>query len=167
TTISGPPLALYFRNQGLSKDEFRATIAQVRVAESSLTLATYLFFTQFFSANLVTLPSLGLLPYLFIPVIVGVPLGTLLLRSFSRDFFTRFVMGVDGVIVSYGLSQVLVKLKWVSSNMGYVVMVVLFAVFAGLTYLALAKLPTLRHTAPERGAIPVDPPAESSPPMLS
>ena len=30
TTISGPPLALFLRNQGLSKNEFRCTIAQIR-----------------------------------------------------------------------------------------------------------------------------------------
>src|SRR5579863_616498 len=31
TTISGPPLALFLRNQGMSKNEFRCTIAQIRV----------------------------------------------------------------------------------------------------------------------------------------
>ncbi|MCI4336678.1 MAG: sulfite exporter TauE/SafE family protein, partial [Thermoplasmata archaeon] len=76
TTISGPPLAVFFRNQGLSKNEFRCTMAQVRVAESSLTLATYLAFTEFFGANLVSAPSLGLVPYLLLPILIGVPLGT-------------------------------------------------------------------------------------------
>ena len=32
TTISGPPLAILFNNQGLVKDEFRAGLALVRVA---------------------------------------------------------------------------------------------------------------------------------------
>jgi len=56
TTLSGPPLALLLNNQGLARDEFRAAIALIRVAESSLTLVTYLFL-GFYGA-----PSLGLLP---------------------------------------------------------------------------------------------------------
>ena len=72
-----------------------ALIAQIRVAESSLTLATYLAFDLLFGTKLVSLPALGLLPYLFIPVIIGVPLGTLLLTAVSPEFFRRFVMAVD------------------------------------------------------------------------
>src|SRR5690348_9530286 len=37
TTISGPPLAILFNNQGLVKNEFRAGLALVRVVESSVT----------------------------------------------------------------------------------------------------------------------------------
>ena len=41
TTISGPPLAILFNNQGLLKNEFRAGLALVRVAESSVTAIVY------------------------------------------------------------------------------------------------------------------------------
>src|SRR5215475_4899538 len=41
TTISGPPLAILFNNQGLVKDQFRAGLALVRVAESCLTAIVY------------------------------------------------------------------------------------------------------------------------------
>jgi len=41
TTISGPPLAILFNNQGLVKNEFRAGLALVRVAESSVTGIVY------------------------------------------------------------------------------------------------------------------------------
>src|SRR5258708_26523844 len=37
TTISGPPLAILFNNQGFVKNEFGAGLALIRVAESSLT----------------------------------------------------------------------------------------------------------------------------------
>jgi uncharacterized membrane protein YfcA len=33
TTISGPPLALLFNNQGLARDEFRAALSLFRIAE--------------------------------------------------------------------------------------------------------------------------------------
>src|SRR4030095_7789235 len=41
TTISGPPLAILFNNQGLVKNEFRAGLALVRVVESSVTAIAY------------------------------------------------------------------------------------------------------------------------------
>jgi uncharacterized protein len=141
TTISGPPLALFLRNQGMSKNEFRCTIAQIRVAESSLTLGTYLVFDQFFGTNLVSLPALSLLPYLFIPVLVGVPLGTLLLGAVSPEFFRRFIMAVDGVFVSYGLSRVVVVLNWVTSNQGNVLFGLLLLVVAILGVVALNRVP--------------------------
>ncbi len=41
TTISGPPLAILFNNQGLVRNEFRAGLALVRAAESSVTALAY------------------------------------------------------------------------------------------------------------------------------
>ncbi len=141
TTISGPPLALFLRNQGMSKNEFRCAIAQVRVAESSLTLGTYLAFDQLLGTNLVSLPAVSLLPYLFIPVLIGVPLGTLLLTAASPEFFRRFVMAVDGVFVSYGLSRVLVALRWVTTDQGNAVLGLLLLLVAILSLVALSRVP--------------------------
>lgn len=141
TTISGPPLAVFFRNQGLSKNEFRCTLAQVRVAESSLTLATYVVFTAFFGADLVTAPSLGLVPYLLVPVVIGVPIGTWIMTRVSRDMFTRAVMAMDGIVVSFGLSQVIIKLKWVSSSLGDAIFGLLVAGVATLSAYSLYRRP--------------------------
>src|ERR1051325_11339081 len=41
TTISGPPLAVLFNNQGLVKKDFRAALGLIRVAESSATAIAY------------------------------------------------------------------------------------------------------------------------------
>jgi len=41
TTISGPPLALLFNNQGYEKQDFRAALGVIRVAESTLTAIAY------------------------------------------------------------------------------------------------------------------------------
>jgi uncharacterized membrane protein YfcA len=38
TTISGPPLALYFNNQGMAKNEFKVALALTRTIESTTTL---------------------------------------------------------------------------------------------------------------------------------
>jgi uncharacterized membrane protein YfcA len=70
TTISGPPLALMLNNQGYVREEFRASLALIRIAESSLTAVAYLFlglYTSFdawvvgfgFSRTLIDLGVLG------------------------------------------------------------------------------------------------------------
>ncbi len=171
TTISGPPLAVFFRNQGLSKNEFRCTMAQVRVAESTLTLGTYLAFSYFLGAGLVSVPSLSLLPYLFVPVLVGVPLGTLLLRSVSPEFFRRLVMAFDGLLVSYGLSRTLATLQWLSNNASYALMGLLFAAVAIMAWYALSRLPVFGLNGDERlsgtppgSTSPGTPPLASAPP---
>jgi uncharacterized membrane protein YfcA len=141
TTISGPPLAVFFRNQGLSKNEFRCTLAQVRVAESSLTLTTYFLFSEFLGANLISSPSLSLVPFLLLPVLIGVPAGAWLVSRVSRDAFTRFVMAMDGLVVSFGLSQVIVKLNWVGSTLSYLVFGALATIVVTLASYSLYRLP--------------------------
>jgi uncharacterized membrane protein YfcA len=148
TTISGPPLALFFRNQGLTKAEFRCTMAQVRVAESTLTLGTYLAFTYFLGAKLVTIPSASLLPFLFIPVLIGVPIGTLLLLTVSPEFFRQVVITFDGWIVSYAISRTLAILTWISNTVSYLVMAALFAFFGALAYIAFRSLSRFCNEAP-------------------
>ncbi|MCI4372183.1 MAG: sulfite exporter TauE/SafE family protein [Thermoplasmata archaeon] len=149
TTISGPPLALFLRNQGMSKNEFRCTIAQIRVAESSLTLATYFAFDGLLGTNLISFPAVSLLPYLFIPVLIGVPLGTLLLGAVSPEFFRRFVMSVDGIFVSYGLSRVIIALKWVTTDQGNFILGVLLLLVAILSWVSLNRV--VRQSLPLPG----------------
>ncbi|AKJ04833.1 hypothetical protein ATI61_10198 [Archangium gephyra] len=115
TTISGPPLALLLNNQGLAQDEFRAAIALIRVAESSLTLVTYLFL-GFYGA-----PSLGLFWLLLPAVALGLPLGRLLLRRVSKEAFRRLCMGVDAALVTVGLGVALQQLGWVDRAVSYAV----------------------------------------------
>ncbi|MCI4332016.1 MAG: sulfite exporter TauE/SafE family protein [Thermoplasmata archaeon] len=152
TTISGPPLAIFFRNQGLTKNEFRATMAQVRVGESSLTLATYVLFSYFFGAGLVSSPSANLLPFLIVPVVIGVPLGTLILHRVSPETFRRVVMAFDGLLVSYGFSRSIVSLNWATVNEGYVVMLVLFTLVAALAWWSLRKLSGTQWIIPSTSA---------------
>src|SRR5262247_2400015 len=68
TTISGPPLAILFNNQGLVKNEFRAGLALVRVVESTLTALVY------WNLGLFVAESTNLLSVLVPAAIVGIPL---------------------------------------------------------------------------------------------
>src|SRR6476660_9895795 len=74
TTISGPPLAILFNNQGLVKNEFRAGLALVRVVESSVTAIVY-YQLGFFIAE-----SQNLLLLIIPSVMIGIPLGAYLIR---------------------------------------------------------------------------------------
>lgn len=105
TTISGPPLALLFNNQGYAKQDFRAALGVIRVAESSLTAVAY-GFIGFYSAG-----SMEIIPYIVPSVIVGIPLGTYLIRLMDPETFRRICMAFDGLIVGFGLSRVLVELN--------------------------------------------------------
>ncbi|MCI4344869.1 MAG: sulfite exporter TauE/SafE family protein [Thermoplasmata archaeon] len=145
TTISGPPLALFWRNQGLSKDQFRCVMAQVRTAEASFTAVSYLSLGYF------TPSASALIPSLLIPVLIGVPLGTLLLTRFSRDFFRAVVMEADGVIVAYGLNSVLIKLKLMTVAVADTLTIAVVVVLGALLYRNLRSLPGIMavHDAPK------------------
>ena len=140
TTISGPPLAIFWRNQGMSQGEFRCAMATIRTAEASMTLGTYLVFQAAVGTPFYTSASLSLIPVFLIAVVIGIPIGTLLLRSFSREYFARVIMAVDGYLVSFGLGKTLQSLGVVSANGSYAVIAVLFAIITGVAFYALREV---------------------------
>jgi len=101
TTISGPPLALFFNNQGLTKHEFRVALAITRAAESSLTLIAYL------ALGLVTVRSAELALWLVPGVLIGMPLGHVLIRKVAPETFRRVCMSFDVWLVAFGLARIL------------------------------------------------------------
>ncbi|HKA91225.1 MAG TPA: sulfite exporter TauE/SafE family protein [Haliangiales bacterium] len=101
TTISGPPLALFFNNQGMVKSDFKVALAIARSAESLLTLAAYA------SLGLFTGESFGLLPWIVPAVLVGMPLGHWLIRRLNAETFRRVCMSFDAWVVAFGLSRLL------------------------------------------------------------
>jgi uncharacterized membrane protein YfcA len=128
TTISGPPLAILFNNQGLVKNEFRAGLALVRVAESSVTAIVY------YQLGLFIAESENLL-LVFIPcVVVGVPLGAYLIRRLDAETFRRICMSFDAWVVGFGLSRVLIDLDLMESPRAYSVMAVTILMDAYLLY---------------------------------
>jgi len=52
TTVSGPPLALLFNNQGVVKQEFRVSLGIIRLAESVLTAIAYYHLRLYTAASL-------------------------------------------------------------------------------------------------------------------
>jgi len=128
TTISGPPLAILFNNQGLVKNEFRAGLALVRVVESSVTAVVYyqlgLFIADSANVLLTFIPS----------VVIGIPLGTYLIRRLHAETFRRICMSFDAWVVGFGLSRILIELKLSGAPWAYGVMAITILIDSCLLY---------------------------------
>src|SRR5947207_4373332 len=81
TTISGPPLALMLNNQGFVREDFRAGLAIIRLAESTLTAIAYAFL------GLYSVQTGSLLGLIAPSALIGVPLGAFLIRRLAAETF--------------------------------------------------------------------------------
>jgi uncharacterized membrane protein YfcA len=137
TTISGPPLALLFNNQGYAKQDFRAALGVIRVAESVATGIAYAFLGLYSAA------SVELIPYIVPSVLLGIPVGTLLIRWMDPETFRRICMAFDGLVVGFGLSRVLGELDLASTGTTYGILCVVILVNAYLLYRFFRDRPAL------------------------
>lgn len=135
TTISGPPLAVALNNQGFSKQEFRAALGLVRLAESSLTAIAYA------AAGLFTRASLTLLPQILPSVVIGVPIGALVIRHVRPETFRRVCMSFDAWVVSFGASTLLRDLHLVGSAAAFTVMAAVVLIDVWLLYRFFSEAP--------------------------
>ena len=139
TTISGPPLAILFNNQGLVKNEFRAGLALVRVAESSVTAIVYyqlgLFIAESANVLLTFIPS----------VVIGIPLGAYLIRRLDAETFRRICMSFDAWVVGFGLSRVLIELKLLGGPWAYSVMAITILIDSYLLYVFFTSQKVASH----------------------
>ena len=162
TTISGPPLAILLNNQGVAKQEFRAALGLVRLAESLMTATSYMF------AGLFLAPSLALVPHILPSILIGVPIGTILIRHIRSETFRRVCMSFDAWVVGFGLSALLQSLKLVESNAAYLLLAGVGVLDTYLLYRFFSiTLPALKQADPDAlGAQPpprvVPEPARSS-----
>ena len=128
TTISGPPLAVALNNQGFAKQEFRASLGIIRLAESSMTAVAY------WSAGLLTAESMALIPQILPGVAIGVPVGTFLIRHVRLETFRRVCMSFDAWVVAFGISTVLRSLLIIESYAAYLIMGAVGLIDACLLY---------------------------------
>ena len=128
TTISGPPIALFWNNQGLTKNEFRAALAQVRLGETVFTGLAYL------TLRLYSPISLQLSGLMLIPMIIGVPIGALTVKRVGVEVFRRVCMSFDAWIVAYGLSKVLGDIGLITGDLAYSIFAVTILIDLVLLY---------------------------------
>src|SRR5438093_3222638 len=116
TTISGPPLAVMLSNQGFTKQDFRAGLGLVRLAESTFTAAAY-GMAGMFSAE-----SARLLPYILPSLAIGIPLGARVIRHVRPETFRRVCMSFDAWVVGFGISTLLRQLHLIETNAAFPVL---------------------------------------------
>jgi hypothetical protein len=145
-----------FNNQGLVKKEFRAALGLIRVAESSLTALAYYYLGLFSweSAHVASLvvPS----------VLVGIPLGTFLIRRMNPETFRRICMSFDVYVVAFGLARALTELKLVDSPVAYSIMALAIVLDTYLLYVFFTA--RKRHAMPAE-VTPIPVAAMSVPPV--
>jgi uncharacterized protein len=146
TTISGPPLAILFNNQGLVKDEFRAGLALVRVTESCVTAFVY------YKLGLFIAESIDILPVLACCAVVGIPLGAYFIRRLDAETFRRICMSFDAWVVGFGLSRVLIEVNLMASPWAYSVMAGTILIDVYLLYVFFSA----RKGAPRGSQVPSD-----------
>jgi uncharacterized protein len=136
TTISGPPIALFLNNQRLKTDEFKAAVALVRITESYITCITY-YFLGLFGAKSVgwfgNVTPIQLFEVIAPPVLIGLPLGMLIVRHLNIETFRGICMNFNAWIVGYGLTRVLVTFFNMNINLAN-------ALYVGIVALALLIL---------------------------
>jgi uncharacterized protein len=128
TTISGPPLAVMLNNQGLAKNEFRAALGFIRLAESTFTAIAY-WYVGLYSIN-----SMLLIPVILPSVVVGVPIGVWLIGHVRAETFRRVCMSFDAWVVGFGISTLLRELQIVESAAAYLVLAAVGVVDVILLY---------------------------------
>jgi len=144
TTISGPPLAVLFNNQGLVKQEFRAGLGLIRVVESVLTAIAY------YHLGLFTAQSLEL-TWLIVPgVLLGIPVGAWAIRRLDAETFRRVCMSFDVWVVGFGLSRVLAELGLAHGALTYGPMIAAGALDAWLLYVFFSNVHLRRNRSAAR-----------------
>jgi len=147
TTISGPPLALMLSNQGFTKQDFRAGLGLVRLAESTFTATAYYF------AGMFARESVGLFPYILPSLVVGIPLGVRIIRRVRPETFRRLCMSFDAWVVGYGISTLLQQLHLIEGAAAFSVLTTVALVDTWLLYRFFGyRRVEARATAPRAGA---------------
>lgn len=126
TTISGPPLALLFNNQGFVKEEFRASLGLVRIIESVVTGTLYSFLGLF------TAQTMSIAPWILPGVLLGLPIGIHVVKAVGPETFRRISMSFDAWIVAFGLAKTGYDLHLMSVISSWSIFLAVFAVDCAL-----------------------------------
>src|SRR5437879_13203992 len=97
-------------NQGFVREDFRASLALIRIAESTLTTIAYAFL------GLYSVQTGVLLGLIAPSVIIGVPVGAFLIRRLAAETFRRVCMSFDAWVVGFGFSRTVMYLGVLSDQ---------------------------------------------------
>ncbi|MEK7216352.1 MAG: sulfite exporter TauE/SafE family protein, partial [Chloroflexota bacterium] len=105
-------------NQGFVKEDFRAALAVVRVVESTLTAVVYGFLGLYSAA------SFELIPLIVPSILIGLPLGAMLIGRMNPETFRRVCMSFDAWVVGFGLSRALIETGILPSPNAYIALAI-------------------------------------------
>ena len=105
----------------------------IRVAESGMTALVY------YQMGLFTAESRALVPLVVPSVVLGIPLGMIVIRRLDAETFARVCRTLDIWIVGFGLSRVLTELGLLASPQAYGVLALAAALDAWLLVVFFKK----------------------------
>ena len=135
TTISGPPLAILLNNEGFKKDDFKASLALIRVAESSLTAIMY-YFLGFFTSE-----SMDLVKIILPCALVAVPVGSAIIGRLNVTNFRRACISLDAWLIAFGLFKVVSRAALFSTPVALVFSAVIVSIDGVSVYHYFANRP--------------------------
>jgi uncharacterized protein len=144
TTISGPPLAVMLSNQGFTKQDFRAGLGLVRLAESTFTAVAYGF------AGMFSRESVALAPLILPSLVIGIPLGMRLIHHMRPETFRRVCMSFDAWIVGYGISTLLRQLHLIQTGAAFFVLAAVGVLDTWLLYRFFRPTRAIMTPGPQR-----------------
>jgi len=135
-----------FNNQGVDKQEFRAALGTVRVVETVMTALVY------WAMGLFSSRSFHLVVPIAPAVLLGLPLGTYLIRHIPNETFRRVCMSFDAWIVGFGLARTFLELRLLSWSAAYSIwgVVIIFDLY--LLYRYFEKGRRIESTVENRSA---------------
>src|SRR5215471_19704206 len=125
-----------FTNPGVDKQEFRAALGTVRVVETVMTAVVY------WAMGLFSSRSFHLVVPIAPAVLLGLPLGTYLIRHIPNETFRRVCMSFDAWIVGFGLARTFLELGLLSSSAAYSIwgVVILFDLYLLYRYFERGRI---------------------------
>ena len=88
----------------------------VRLSESTFTAVAY------YLAGMFSTESAGLLPYILPSLVIGIPLGTWVIRQVRPETFRRICMSFDAWVVGFGVSTLLQQLHVIEGGAAFSVL---------------------------------------------
>ena len=78
--------------------------------------------------------SMEIIPYIVPSVLLGIPLGSYLIRWMNPETFRRICMAFDALVVAFGLSRVLIELNLATAFTTYSILTIVMMVNAYLLF---------------------------------
>jgi mannitol-specific phosphotransferase system IIBC component len=88
----------------------------------------------YYFIGLYSISSMEIIPYIVPSVLLGIPLGSYLIRWMDPETFRRICMAFDALVVTFGLSRVLIELNLATEFTTYSILTIMTMLNAYLLF---------------------------------